>query len=331
MESLGSQFDPKPAALMPGVPAAPETFRFAFHGEGGAFFFVLLKNLLLTLVTLGIYLPWAKTHRRQYIWSNVEIHGQRLSYTGTGRELFLGYLKLLGVYALFIGAIVVGEMVHKGLGAILQVALLIPILILVPFAIYWSQAFLFSRTNWRGLRFGLRPGAKPYALIFIGGYLLSLITLGIYSPFWFNDLRRELTNNTRFGNEPFHYDGVGKEVFWIMLKGVLLSIITLGIYSFWMSAELQRYYFAHTRFAGARGRFQVTGGTLFGLFLLNVLGTTLTLGLAFPWITVHTLRTILGGITFEGSVDFARIEQGIAPAGAEGDVLADAFDVGIGI
>ena len=36
--------------------------------------------------------------RRRYLWSNVEFHGQRLEFTGTGWELFKGYLKVLGVY-----------------------------------------------------------------------------------------------------------------------------------------------------------------------------------------------------------------------------------------
>ena len=81
MESLETQSPvaQSAAGLAPSLPAEPQSFRFGFHGEGGAFFLVLLKNVLLTLVTFGIYAAWAKTNRRKYIWSNVEIHGQRLT------------------------------------------------------------------------------------------------------------------------------------------------------------------------------------------------------------------------------------------------------------
>lgn len=329
-ELIQSSYAAQPTPLA-ATPATEETYRFGFHGQGGPFFFLLLKNVLLTMITVGIYAPWAKAERRKFLWSNVEIHGQRLVFTGTGYEIFIAYLKLAACYAVAFGVLTLAEKFSAGVrvGALLLVG--IPALILVPYAIYWSRAYLLSRTQWRGIRFGLVAGAGPYARTFVGGYLLTIITLGIYGPFWANNLRRVMTNNTRLGSEPFHYDGVGKEVFWIMLKGMLLSLITLGIYLFWMHAALQRYYLQHTTFNGARGDFQVTGGTFFGLNLLNVLGTTLTLGLAFPWISVHMIRTILAGVSFKGQIDFARISQNAAVTGAGGDVLANALDVGLGI
>jgi uncharacterized membrane protein YjgN (DUF898 family) len=70
--------------------AAPR-HRFAFRGEGLALFTLILKNMVLTLVTLGVYLPWAKTERRKYIWQNIEIVGHCLRYHGTGRELFSSF------------------------------------------------------------------------------------------------------------------------------------------------------------------------------------------------------------------------------------------------
>src|SRR6266513_1520907 len=79
------------------------SYRFRYHGDGTAFFILILKNALLTLVTLGIYAAWAKAERRKYIWSNVEFHGQRLEFTGTGWELFKGYLKLIGAYLVLFG------------------------------------------------------------------------------------------------------------------------------------------------------------------------------------------------------------------------------------
>src|SRR5262249_40133708 len=74
------------------------TLRMAYRGTGGDLFFIVIKNVFLTLITLGIYTPWAKTAKRAFLWRQVEIGGQRLEYTGTGKELFFGYLKVLGVY-----------------------------------------------------------------------------------------------------------------------------------------------------------------------------------------------------------------------------------------
>jgi uncharacterized membrane protein YjgN (DUF898 family) len=314
------------------APTASESYRFSYHGEGGAFFVLLLKNILLTILTLGIYAAWAKTNRRKYIWSNVELYGQRLKYTGTGNELFIAYLKLVGFYLIFLGVpALVTAATDKAIGSIVQIVLALGVIVLIPFAVYWSRRYLLSRTQWRGIRFCLVEGAGDYAKTFIGGYFLTLLTIGIYGPFWINNLQRIMTNNTRLGSEPFHYDGVGKELFWITLKGFLLTIITLGIYSFWMQAALGRYYFAHTSFGGARGRSDITGGFLLKITLLNIVGLTLTLGLAFPWISTYTLREVLGRISFDGFIDFDAITQRAELAGAGGDALADALDVGLGV
>jgi uncharacterized membrane protein YjgN (DUF898 family) len=330
MESL-QDFPHVEQPLVPAHVEVPRSYRFSFFGEGGPLFFLLLKNVLLTIVTLGIYAAWAKTNRRKFVWSNVELFGHRFVYTGTGEEIFIGYLKVLGCYAVFIGAVTLAGLVSKDMQLVVQTVLIIPFVILVPFAIYWSRAYLLSRTTWRGIRFSLTPGAGPFVKAFVVGYFLTLLTLGIYAPIWNNKLRRILTNNTRFGNVAFQYDGDGEEVFWLSVKGVLLTIVTLGIYAFWFEASLQRYYFNHTTFSGARGRFTITGGTLLKLFLINVLGTTLTLGLAYPWISVYTMRTMLGHLSFEGLIDFSGITQNAAIGDAGGDALANALDVGLGI
>ena len=43
-------------------------YRLDFEGSGGEYFFIFLKHVFLTLITLGIYFAWAKTERRTYIW-----------------------------------------------------------------------------------------------------------------------------------------------------------------------------------------------------------------------------------------------------------------------
>src|SRR5690242_21404598 len=81
--------------------AALREHRAEYFGTGFGLFTLVFKNLLLTVLTLGLYLPWARTERRKYLWQNIELDGHRLRYHGTGRELALGYLKVAVVYALF--------------------------------------------------------------------------------------------------------------------------------------------------------------------------------------------------------------------------------------
>ena len=42
---------------------------FRFHGSWQEFARIAFPNLLLTIVTLGIYRFWATTREREYLWS----------------------------------------------------------------------------------------------------------------------------------------------------------------------------------------------------------------------------------------------------------------------
>ena len=305
--------------------------RLSFHGTGSSLFLLILKNVLLTIVTLGIYAPWAATERRKYVWQNAEFHGQRFIYGGTGLELFLGYLKVLVGYALFLGVPALVRLVSPDLAIAVQITFALGLLALIPFAVYWSRAYLLSRSTWRGIHFSMQPGAGSFARTFLVGYLLTIVTLGLYMPVWLNKLRKITTDRSRFGNHAFSYDGNDFEVWVMSMKGFLLSIVTLGIYYFWFRAELSRYQLEHTHFGRAHGRLSLTGGDMFKFTMIYLLGTTLTLGLAFPWVATYVLRSVLERTSFDGHIDFAAITQSEARGDATGDGLADAMDVGLSI
>jgi uncharacterized membrane protein YjgN (DUF898 family) len=310
----------------------PSVYRLEFRGKGSSFFLIFLKNVFLSLITFGVYLAWAKVDRRRYVWNNFSFHDQPFRYTGKGLELFKGYLVVVAAYSLFLLVPPVVSRASPAAGTVLQFALILTYGAVVPFLIYRSRAFLYNRTVWRGIRFGLAPRSKQFAKTFWAGMLLTILTLGCYSPIMRNRLHRIVTENTRFGTLEFHYTGVDREAFWLGMKGITLSLLTLGIYSFWYSAELTRYQLGHTRVGDdATLRSELTGGDLFGLFLLAILGTTLTLGLAFPWITMYSIDLIARRTSVVGEIDFDAIEQRSREEGATADGFADAFDLDLGL
>ncbi|MBW9313351.1 DUF898 family protein [Escherichia coli] len=48
--------------------------------------------MLLTIITLGIYLPWALMKCKRYLYANMEVNGQRFSYGITGGNVFVSCL-----------------------------------------------------------------------------------------------------------------------------------------------------------------------------------------------------------------------------------------------
>ena len=55
---------------------------FEFRGNGGEYFRIWIVNLLLTIVTLGIYSAWAKVRRLRYFYGNTFLDGQSFDTTG---------------------------------------------------------------------------------------------------------------------------------------------------------------------------------------------------------------------------------------------------------
>ena len=76
----------------PAPPSGPVRFM-----DRGGLFGLLVKNAFLTLVTLGIYRFWARAALRRYWWGSIVIAGDPLEYTGTGLELFIGFLMFLSL------------------------------------------------------------------------------------------------------------------------------------------------------------------------------------------------------------------------------------------
>jgi uncharacterized membrane protein YjgN (DUF898 family) len=305
---------------------------FAFRGEGLALFTLILKNMLLTLVTLGIYLPWAKTERRKYIWQNIEIAGHRLRYHGTGRELFIGYAKVLAAYGAFLGLpILINWAAGKTPALIVQITLVLGVIAVVPYAIWGARRYLLSRTSWRGIHFRLDGSASHYAKVLVLGYLLTIVTLGFYAPIWLNRMYRVMTDATAIGTRHFEYRGDDKEAFRIGIKGFLLTLVTLGLYGFWYQASLLRFHLENTHFDGARGQTDLSGSDFLMLTCIQVFGITFSLGLAFPWVASYSLQYVLARVRFVGPIDYARIYQAASTGNATADGLADALDVGLAL
>lgn len=90
----------------------------SYKGSIVSIYKVWAKNFILNIITLFIYRSWAKTRIRRYLWSHININGQPLIYTGTGKELFKGVVKVAFFYffmSLIILAITLGITLKVGL------------------------------------------------------------------------------------------------------------------------------------------------------------------------------------------------------------------------
>lgn len=312
------------------------TATLRYHGTGGSFFSLVLLNGLLTIITFGIYSFWAKTKIRAFHYSHTELDGDRFAYHGTGRELWLGYLKAVGIiFVMVILMSVVPSLLGASddqlVGAVIGLAFYAIIALLVPIVVNGARRYRLSRSSWRGIRFSYHGQAKEYLALSVSGFFLTLISLGFYLPAWQNRAREFFVTHTRFGSEPFQYGGETGELFSAYVKALLLTIPTLGLSWIWYAAFKHRFFWSNTTMRGARFRSTVFGRDLLVLSLTNILLTAVTLGIGIPWVQTRTHAFYAERLSLRGTVEWAAIEQRAQQAGTASEGMADALDVDIGI
>ena len=298
--------------------------KLSFHGNGGTLFGIYVVNVLLTIVTLGIYRFWGRVKVRRYMMSQTSFEGDRLAYHGTGRELLNGVFKAGLIFGLPLTVLQTADelagdrMIH----AVIRFLSSVLVFIFIPMAMVGARRYRLSRTSWRGIRFSFRGRAKDFIRIFTRGSLLSTMTLSLYYPFFQVRKQHFMVSHSYFGRRPFRFDGRGRELFGAYVVTLLLLLPTLGLYWFWFSAKRTRYFWEHTFVETARFRCSLAGRQLMTFTLTNWLMLIITLGLAWPWVLVRKTRFVFSYLSIDGPLDVDGIVQEPQLATATGDALS---------
>ena len=308
-------------------------YKLSFQGEGGEYFAIVVLNYILTVITLGLYYPWAKVKKLKYLYSATEFESSRLSFTGTGKEMFKGFIKavfiFVALYVILLGLIYVKLMVA---GVII---FYVGFLLIFPMAIHGTYKYRMARTFWRGIRFGYTGDLGQLFGIMIKGFLLTIVTLGIYGSWFAIDLRKYVVNHIKMGDLSFKYHGKGSEYFVIFIKGYLLSILTLGIYLFWFQRDLIRYYIDNLTLENEHGekvtfKTQITVSQVVVLAITNILLIVFTLGFGYSWVVIRSLKFLFNNIQIEGNLELNQVSQVTTDySNATGDDLSDMMDIGV--
>ena len=127
---------------------------FTFEGNWQDFARIALPNLLLTIVTLGIYRFWATARERRYLWSRTRFVDEHLEWAGTGMELFAGFVIVLVLFGVpYFGVSFVSQaLIARGYEASYMWKTAVgwlPLGLLLP----WSMTSLWNE-RWSKMSFG---------------------------------------------------------------------------------------------------------------------------------------------------------------------------------
>ena len=229
-----------------------EHFQFKFTGNGSEYFKIWIVNIILTILTLGIYSAWAKVRTKRYLYGNTTLDNSAFEYHATPIMILKG--RLIAITALIIYALL--SKIFPIAGIIFAIILTI----FVPWAVWRSMQFNARMVSYRNIRFSfhgmLQDAYKillliPFIPVIIGAILgaIAFFTLGegiiigiiftitIFAFYFvFPYVQALMTgyyiNNRQYGQGKFSAQLSAKKYYMIYLTLVgitLLFIITIGI------------------------------------------------------------------------------------------------------
>jgi uncharacterized membrane protein YjgN (DUF898 family) len=276
-----------------------------YDGTMGAVAGITVLNSILTLATLGIYRFWGKTRLRRYLWSRIDVFGDRLEYSGTGLELFLGFLVamvlLLPIFGIPVLVQVAYPLDFEAQGVAEAVFTLI-ILFLIQVAIFRARRYRLTRTRWRGIRGGQSGSAFIYALRAMGLFILTGLSLGLFWPWASVALQRYKIDNTWLGDRQLSFHGRGLELLKYWLVVLVLAVAGVVLFSIFMAVSISA--------GNTQGDSLGWAGS--SIMAVAAYASLIGAGVAWVWYKVREFRyfaqsTRLGTTRFSSSLSTGRV------------------------
>lgn len=356
----------KPGGESPELPPGSfQNFDFSFSGKAADYFGIWIVNLLLSLVTLGIYTAWAKVRRLRYFYGNTWLDGHNFEYLAKPKQILIGRIIVVG--ALLIYNFLVQVSPFFGI-------LIVPYLIAFPWLVNKSMAFNARMTSYRNVRLNFAGSYWGAFKAFVLWPFLALLTLGIMMPFASRASANYIGNNLGYGKSRFQtktelrafYAHLGQSflvLFFVtivtgllgMLIGFIAGIkgnVTSGVefsdtangLALGMVAGLFGLYsgvaIAYTFYSAGARNITFNSSTLDGthsfistlgrwryawILISNLLVSLVSLGLMMPWAAVRTWRYLAENTKFIAAGSMDHFIDTTAPEGNVG--ASEFFDI----
>ena len=313
---------------------------------GRQYFKIWIVNILLSIVTLGIYSAWAKVRRKQYLYGNTRLRGAAFEYLADPLKILKGRLIVIGFFLLSYAATYVLPAT--------QIVFTLIFIVALPWVIVRTLMFNARNSAIRNIRFGFKGRVKDAALVYLWWPFVAIFTLGIIFPYVYYRQKKFIVENSTYGTTRFVFTATSREYYRLFMGAIIpilvgiLAIVAVGylfaplsgvvmvglylyLFAFYAVKTTNLLYnassIAHNRF---RADLKIVPYLM--LVLTNSLATALTLGIFSPWAVIRTLRYRLGHLTLLADEDPERFVAGQEEhVSALGEEVGDFFDMDIGL
>ncbi len=337
-----------------------------FNGNGTEYFAIWIVNILLTILTLGIYSAWATVRTNRYFFSNTEIGSHRLNYLAKPIQILKGRIiavLLLATYLVMASFYPVGGFV-----------VLLIIFACMPYIVCFSMRFKMRMMSYRNIRFGFKMRFGRAFVVFVLFPILGIISLYLAFPWVMKKIDEFLYENMTYGDRTFipklstgeYYaatllsgligfisivfsgivfgivayavNSIGIENSEVLggvfaIVGMAFYLLGLLVASSFYTAYIRNHVYNNTRVEGvAVFESEVLTFPLAKLVLTNYFLLFLSLGLAYPWVMVRKAHFFANATTIVVLNDINNvIGANNADANATADEVVGAFDIDLSI
>ncbi|MGY1457166.1 MULTISPECIES: YjgN family protein [unclassified Luteimonas] len=346
----------------------PETVchRPQFSGTAGEYFGIWIVNVVLTILTLGIYSAWAKVRTERYFYANTRIDGSSFEYLADPIRILKGRLVAYAVVA----ALVVSSQSMP----VLYMVLILLLWLCAPLIVCLAVRFRARYSAWRGVRFGFDATVGSAYGPFLGWVVLAGVTLGVLSPIAKRKQHAWLARGHRFGSARFAYDGRDESYYrpWLVAVGlgfvlavvvavvfgvvfaglgaeegsepdvaavqaavmIPMAVFYLGLFGLltYLRTRQVNLLWNHSTLSGVRFTSTLRVRDVAWLYFSNLVAILCTLGLATPWAMIRLARYRADHLMLESDGGLAAFSAAVGgERGAVGAEMVDALDMGLDI
>jgi uncharacterized membrane protein YjgN (DUF898 family) len=351
-------------------PATAAALRpFEFTGSGRGYFRVWIVNVVLTILTLGVFSAWAKVRRLQYFHRHTRLAGAGFDFHGPARAILRGRAIALVLLAAYTAA--------GWASPALAVTVFILIALVLPWLLARSFRFRLRHTNYRGLRFRFDGSVGQAYWVLLAMPAFSLLSLFAAAPATHQQIKKYQYDNAAYGRTPFRCRvpmsefyvtyfaagglalalGIGLAVTAVLVRRtveaagwpitvegsvtpsgfallgllVLAYLVAVEAVRSLVAAHVQNILFTDTQLDGVVFLSDVSPIRLFAIRFTNLLAMTATLGLFRPFAQVRVARYLASCVQVGGLLSPDVYQADDAPdASPLGEETAEMFDFDIG-
>ncbi|MDH5424893.1 MAG: YjgN family protein [Gammaproteobacteria bacterium] len=327
--------------------AQNKALSFEFRGDGMEYFKIWIVNVLLTIVTLGIYSAWATVRNRRYFYSNTILDNSSFSYLADPITILKG--RIIAIVAFIIYSVAASQFPPAA------IAIAVVFVFLFPYFLNKSLAFNHRMSAYKNIQFRFKGSYKDAFMVMYIWPLLGLVSLGILYPLVFLKTNQYIVKNSAYGTTSFDFNASFKDygiIFLIMIgvglvfgipiwaitvfvpalaviTPVLMILVYFGLIVYFI-VETQNLFYRSATLGEHSFAANLTISGLAKVILINALLTVITLGLYLPAAKVRMAKYMCSCLVMNaaGSLDHhaAAEKENISALGEE---FGQVFDFGV--